>query len=131
MKATEQRIQAYLKKIGETNKVNTEKVELATIPELLNYAKNARKIANKAKISIKQLKQVSLETADAIDNFKSGPYFEITQNIRKIQAAAKELGLENSPELRELEAANEYVIDMRGQLGNGRASVWFKAIRTL
>ena len=107
------------------------KVELANISDLLSQVKEGRKMANKAKISINSLKAQSKTTADLIDNFGNGAYFEVTQALTKIKSAAKELGLENSPEIKELEKGADMLSSLRNELGNGMASNWFKAISKL
>ena len=58
----------------------------------------------------------------------NGPYFEITQAMPKIRTAAKELGVDVP---KELEAANDMVIEARGEFKNGRSSKWFKDINSL
>ena len=105
-----------------------ERVELATIPELIKEGKNAKKLINNAKKELQNLKSQARLTADAFDNFMNGPYFEITQAMPKIRTAAKELGVDVS---KELEAANDMVTEVRGELKNGRSSKWFKDMKSL
>ena len=120
----------YEKEVKEYKAFNlkAEKIELANVPELLKEAKKAKQLITKAKIALKELKAQSLTAADAIDNFANGPYFEITQNVSKIKKQAKELGLDVP---KELDAAFEMVSKARGELGNGRSSKWFSALKSL
>jgi len=118
----------YEKELKEFNLSKVEKVELATIPELIKEGKNAKKLINNAKKELQNLKSQARLTADAFDNFMNGPYFEITQAMPKIRTAAKELGVDVP---KELEAANDMVIEARGEFKNGRSSKWFKDINSL
>jgi len=105
-----------------------EKIELATIPELINEGKKAKKLILQGKKSLQELKSQARITADIFDNFINGPYFEITQALPKIKRQAKELGVDIP---KELESANDMVIKARGEFKNGRSSVWYKAITSL
>ena len=126
---TEQILSALNKLVRESKtELKTERFDLSTVPELLKEAKKAKKLITKAKIALKELKAQSLTTADAIDNFANGPYFEITQNVGKIKKQAKELGLDVP---KELDTAFEMVSKARGELGNGRASKWFTALKSI
>jgi len=118
----------YTEAIEKFELSKTEKVELANVPELLKEAKKAKQLIIKAKLAMKELKSLSITAADAIDNFADGPYFEITQNVSKIKKQAKELGLDVP---KELDAAFEMVSKARGELGTGRSSKWFQAIKSL
>jgi hypothetical protein len=118
----------YEKELKEFNLSKVERVELATIPELIKEGKNAKKLINNAKKELQNLKSQARLTADAFDNFMNGPYFEITQAMPKIRTAAKELGVDIP---KELEAANDMVIEARGEFKNGRSSKWFKEINSL
>ena len=118
----------YAKELKEFNLSKVERVELATIPELIKEGKNAKKLINNAKKELQNLKSQARLTADAFDNFMNGPYFEITQAMPKIRTAAKELGVDVP---KELEAANDMVIEARGEFKNGRSSKWFKDINSL
>ena len=118
----------YEKELKEFNLSKVEKVELATIPELIKEGKNAKKLINNAKKELQNLKSQARLTADAFDNFMNGPYFEITQAMPKIRTAAKELGVDVP---KDLEAANDKVIEARGEFKNGRSSKWFKDINSL
>ena len=118
----------YEKELKEFNLSKVERVELATIPELIKEGKNAKKLINNAKKELQNLKSQARLTADAFDNFMNGPYFEITQAMPKIRTAAKELGVDVP---KELEAANDMVIEARGEFKNGRSSKWFKDINSL
>ena len=118
----------YAKELKEFNLSKVEKIELATIPELIKEGKNAKKLINNAKKELQNLKSQARLTADAFDNFMNGPYFEITQAMPKIRTAAKELGVDVP---KELEAANDMVIEARGEFKNGRSSKWFKDINSL
>ena len=118
----------YEKELKEFNLSKVEKIELATIPELIKEGKNAKKLINNAKKELQNLKSQARLTADAFDNFMNGPYFEITQAMPKIRTAAKELGVDVP---KELEAANDMVIEARGEFKNGRSSKWFKDINSL
>ena len=118
----------YAKELKEFNLSKVEKIELATIPELIKEGKNAKKLINNAKKELQNLKSQARLTADAFDNFMNGPYFEITQAMPKIRTAAKELGVDVP---KELEAANDMVIEARGEFKNGRSSQWFKEINSL
>jgi len=118
----------YEKELKEFNLSKVEKVELATIPELIKEGKNAKKLINNAKKELQNLKSQARLTADAFDNFMNGSYFEITQAMPKIRTAAKELGVDVP---KELEAANDMVIEARGEFKNGRSSKWFKDINSL
>jgi hypothetical protein len=108
-----------------------QKVELASIDSLIAEAKEGRKLGNKAKISINALKSQAKETADLIDNFTQGAYFNVVNSLADMKRKAKEIGLENTPEIKELEKAASMLSDMRGELGNGMASSWYKAISKL
>ena len=118
----------YAKELKEYNFSTVYKVDLATIPELVKEGKNAKKLINNAKKELQNLKSQARLTADAFDNFMNGPYFEITQAMPKIRTAAKELGVDVP---KELEAANDMVIEARGEFKNGRSSKWFKDINSL
>ena len=118
----------YAKELKEFNLSKVYKVDLATIPELVKEGKNAKKLINNAKKELQNLKSQARLTADAFDNFMNGPYFEITQAMPKIRTAAKELGVDVP---KELEAANDMVIEARGEFKNGRSSKWFKDINSL
>jgi hypothetical protein len=118
----------YAKELKEFNLSKVEKIELATIPELIKEGKNAKKLINNAKKSLQDLKSQARITADAFDNFMNGPYFEITQEMPKIRKQAKELGVDVP---KELEAANDMVIKARGEFKNGRSSKWYKEINSL
>ena len=118
----------YEKELKEFNLSKVERVELATIPELIKEGKNAKKLINNAKKELQNLKSQARLTADAFDNFMNGPYFEITQAMPKIRTSAKELGVDIP---KELEAANDMVIKARGEFKNGRSSKWFKDINSL
>jgi hypothetical protein len=125
---TYEQYEKELKAFKEYNLSKVEKVELANVPELLKEAKKAKQLITKAKIALKELKAQSITAADAIDNFANGPYFEITQNVSKIKKQAKELGLDVP---KELDTAFEMVSKARGELGNGRSSKWFAALKSL
>jgi hypothetical protein len=116
------------KKAENTKSVELEKVELATVKDLIEQGKNAKKLIAKAEKELNALKTQAKITADAIDNFINEPYFQITQNIRKVRQQAKELGVDLP---NELEDAYKIVDKARGELGNGRASNWFKEINKL
>ena len=108
--------------------LKAEKIDLATVPELLKEGKNAKKLILDAKKQLQALKTQAKLTADAFDNFMNGPYFEITQAMPKIRKQAKELGVDLP---KELEAANDMVIKARGEFKNGRSSKWYKEINSL
>tara|TARA_R110002110_G_scaffold318207_1_gene530968 strand:- start:571 stop:960 length:390 start_codon:yes stop_codon:yes gene_type:complete len=108
--------------------LKAEKIDLATVPELIKEGKNAKKLINNAKKELQALKSQARVTADAFDNFMNGPYFEITQAMPKIRTSAKELGVDLP---KELEVANDMVIKARGEFKNGRSSKWFKEINSL
>lgn len=110
------------------NNTELEKVELANVEDLIKEGKKAKQLINKGKKELQALKTQARITADAFDNFTNGPYFEITQNIRKVRQAAKELGVELP---KEIEAAYNMVDKARGEFKNGRASNWFKEINKL
>ena len=105
-----------------------EKVELATVKDLIEQGKDAKRLIAKAEKELNALKTQAKITADAIDDFTNNPYFVITQNIRKVRQQAKELGVDLP---NEVEDAYKMVTDARGELKNGRASNWFKEINKL
>jgi hypothetical protein len=105
-----------------------EKVELATVKDLIEEGKKAKRLITQGKKELQALKTQAKITADVFDNFTNGPYFEITQNIRKIRQQAKELGVDLP---KEVESAYKMVDKARGEFANGRASNWFKEINKL
>ena len=121
-------LEALSELIKEKTKLKAEKIDLATIPELVNEGKKAKKLILQAKKSLQDLKSQARITADAFDNFMNGPYFEITQELPKIRKQAKELGVDIP---KELESANDMVIKARGEFKNGRSSKWYKEINSL
>ena len=122
MKATEQRIQAYLKKIGETNKINLEKVELseARAKKLINDFKRA---ANEIKSGqreiekfvqqIKEADKLKDRALNVLNEFGETKQLYLTGKdqynrvIDKIVKDAKELGVDHRkiPYVKELERA--------------------------
>jgi hypothetical protein len=116
------------KKADDTKSVELEKIELATVKDLIEQGKIAKRLITQGKKELQALKTQARVTADAFDNFTNGPYFEITQNIRKVRQQAKELGVDLP---NEVEAAYKMVDKARGEFKNGRASNWFKEINKL
>ena len=107
MKATEQRIQAYLKKIGETNKVNLEKVHLSMVSRLDKKADElaaAQKALKKFESDIEAgaVKKIRAdeELADIAQKARQeikDSRFEIKEGkdfLREAKAMAKELGVD-------------------------------------
>lgn len=116
------------KKADDTKSVELEKIELATVKDLIEQGKIAKRLITQGKKELQALQTQARVTADAFDNFTNGPYFEITQNIRKVRQQAKELGVDLP---NEVEAAYKMVDKARGEFKNGRASNWFKEINKL
>jgi hypothetical protein len=116
------------KKADDTKSVEYKKIELATVKDLIEQGKIAKRLITQGKKELQALKTQARVTADAFDNFTNGPYFEITQNIRKVRQQAKELGVDLP---NEVEAAYKMVDKARGEFANGRASNWFKEINKL
>jgi hypothetical protein len=96
------------------------KVELAdNVMTLLEKAANGKKQALAAKIAINELKAMAKSVADKVDNFGNGPYFDVVIKGKDTIAAAKALGLGDSPEIQKLIAAGEELSKYRGELKNG------------
>jgi hypothetical protein len=96
------------------------KVELAdNVMTLLTKAENGKKQALAAKIAINELKAMAKSVADKVDNFGNGPYFDVVIKGKDTIAAAKALGLGDSPEIQKLIAAGEELSKYRGELKNG------------
>jgi hypothetical protein len=98
----------------------THKVELAeSVSTLLTKAEDGKKQALAAKIAINEFKVMSKKIADMVDNFGNGPYFDVVIKGKDTIKAAKDLGLDGSPEIQKLIAAGESLSKYRGELKNG------------
>ena len=107
MKATEQRIQAYLKKVGQTNKVNLEKVQLSIVSRLdkkadeLEFAiKSLQKFESDIEAGAVKKIRADEELADIAQKARQeikDSRFEIKEGkdfLREAKAMAKELGVD-------------------------------------
>jgi len=100
--------------------LSTHKVELAeSVSTLLTKAEDGKKQALAAKIAINEFKVMSKKIADMVDNFGNGPYFDVVIKGKDTIKAAKDLGLDGSPEIQKLIAAGESLSKYRGELKNG------------
>ena len=107
MDTTEQRIQAYLKKVGQTNKVNLEKVQLSMVSRLskkadeLEFAiKRLQKLESDIEASAVKKIRADEELSDVAKNAREDikeARFEIKEGkdfLRDAKAMAKELGVD-------------------------------------
>ena len=100
--------------------LSTHKVELAeSVSTLLTKAEDGKKQALAAKIAINEFKVMSKKIADMVDNFGNGPYIDVVIKGKDTIKAAKDLGLDGSPEIQKLIAAGESLSKYRGELKNG------------
>jgi hypothetical protein len=95
------------------------KIEMANVATLMQRAIEGKQIATKAKIARNELKAKAKETADLVDNFANGPYFEVVIEGKKLIDEATKLGLGDSPEVKALESARTALSALRNELGNG------------
>jgi hypothetical protein len=112
------------KKVADIERNATElashKVELAdNVMSLLTKAENGKKQVLEAKKAINDLKTMSKSVADKVDNFANGPYFDVVIKGKDTIAAAKSLGLGDSPEIKKLIAVSDELSKYRNELKNG------------
>jgi len=99
--------------------LSNHKIELAeTVSSLITKAENGNKLANEAKIAINELKAMSKQVADKVDNF-AGVYFDVVIKGQDTIKAANDLGLGDSPEIQKLKFAQEKFSKLRNELKNG------------
>ena len=107
-------------KLFKKEELGSVKVELAdNVMTLLTKAENGKKQALAAKIAINELKSMAKSVADKVDNFANGPYFDVVIKGKDTIAAAKALGLGDSPEIQKLIAAGDELSKYRNELKNG------------
>ena len=95
-------------------------VQLAdNVMSLLTKAENGKKQVLEAKKAINDLKLMSKSVADKVDNFVNGAYMDIVIKGKDTIAAAKSLGLGDSPEIKKLIAVSEELSKYRSELKNG------------
>ncbi len=126
MKPTQEQILSALNKLIKENKteLKTEKVELGVIDDF-------EKLFNK---SIDASVKIGTTFIDAVSKAQSkykGNISDMEKALKigtEIKKQAKELGLDVP---KELDTAFEMVSKARGELGNGRSSKWFAALKSL
>jgi hypothetical protein len=98
----------------------TIKVELAdNVMTLLTKAQNGKKQVLEAKKAIIDLKSMAKSVADKVDNFVNGAYIDVVIKGKDTIAAAKALGLGDSPQIQKLIAVSDELSKYRGELKNG------------
>ena len=107
-------------KLFDKVELTSHRVELAeTVSSLLLKAEDGKKQALAAKIAINELRTMAKSVADKVDNFGNGPYFDVVIKGKDTIAAAKALGLGDSPEIQKLIAVGEILSKYRNELKNG------------
>ena len=120
-------LQNVYDKLADKTELGKHEVELATIKveladnvmTLLTKAQNGKKQVLEAKKAIIDLKSMAKSVADKVDNFANGPYFDVVIKGKDTIAAAKALGLGDSPEIQKLIAVSDELSKYRNELKNG------------